>query len=551
MVTTLTGSVIAASVPPSQDDELPFPTRLVNPAPVSLIQADTDRNRLFDDLEDRLARIDEQQAVEVVVRYRPGRAPGRISGDGRGERRLALDHSIATRLNRAEIGRLLASSDIESIEEDVVYHATRQTAEEYFGVTRATLDFAISGDGDGDRAAYSARDYTIAILDTGIDGAHQDFAGGKIIGWRDLVNAQAEPYDDVGHGTHCASIAAGAVNSFGVGGVAPGAALVGVKVLDDEGSGLTSTIAQGVEWCITNREKYGIVSLNLSLGGGRSSSGNDLLSRTVNRAAAAGIVVAVAAGNEGPASRTIGSPAAAANAIAVGSMADPGEGGFFLDPYSSRGPTADGRIKPDLCAPGFRISAARADRGSAYVSYSGTSMAAPFVAGVAALVRQADPGLTSAEVKAILKETAVHFGTPGENNDFGAGRLDAYAALARAAGRAASGDGAGPAVPAHFHADGRLEGSGTTQAWQLTISDTRFPVAATLIMASTAVDFNLVIFDPSGRQVARSATRTREELAAFRPTQTGVYSVVVSSVSGAGNYSLDVSAGAAVPLKEE
>ena len=231
-----------------------------------------------------------------------------------------------------------------------------------------------SGDGDGNPLVYTAKDHTIAIVDTGIDGQHQDFAGGKIIAWNDLLNQQPDPYDDEGHGTHVASIAAGEINPAGVGGVAPGAALVGVKVLDNKGEGTAGNIAAGIEWCITHREMYGIEALDLSLGSDRPSSGTALLSRTVNRAVEAGIVVTVAAGNAGPRQRTIGSPGAASEALTVGSIADPGAGGCYLDSYSSRGPTADERVKPDLCAPGDRILAARAHSGRRASSSSGTGM---------------------------------------------------------------------------------------------------------------------------------------------------------------------------------
>jgi serine protease AprX len=435
---------------------------------------------------------------------------------------------------------------VESIEEDTVYHAVRDTAEAYTGSTQASRDFGLSGDGDGDPATFSARDHTIAILDTGIDGQHQDFAGGKIIAWNDRVNGQPDPYDDEGHGTHVASIAAGAVNPSGVGGVAPGAALVGVKVLNSKGEGTASAISQGIEWCITNRARYGIEVLNLSLGSDRTSAGTDLLSRTVNRAVDAGIVVTIAAGNSGPRQRTIGSPAAADEALAVGSVADPGAGGFYLDSYSSRGPTADGRVKPDLCAPGERILAARANSGSGYVRFSGTSMAAPFVAGVAALIRAANPALTAADVKNVLKETAVHFGADGENDDFGAGRMDAYAAVARALGKS----GTPPAGPGHLSASGHLLGADDRSTWQLALSDTGFPVAVTLIQQGTGGGFTLQVYDPSGAIVARSTARSRQAMASFRPTDTGTYSLVVLSPGDAGDYSLDVSAGSELPLKE-
>jgi serine protease AprX len=514
--------------------------------PASRVQADMDGDGLFDDLAAELATAPADRVLDVIVRYKPGREPARIDSANGTLRRLELDHSVGTRLTAAEIRRLAASGDVESIETDAICHAARDTAEAFFGTSKASADFSLSGDGDGDRPVYSARDHTIAVIDTGIDGNHQDFRDGKIIAWQDFVNQRTAPYDDQGHGTHVASIAAGAVNTSGVGGVAPAAALVGLKALDSRGEGPTSRIAQAVDWCVTNKDQYGIQVINLSATTDASSSGRDALSRTLNRAVAAGIVVCVAAGNAGPDLYTIGSPAAAADVITVGDVADPGAGGFFLDPHSSRGPTADGRIKPDLCAPGDQILAARAGTRDGYFRASGTSMSSPFVAGVAALMLQANPTLTPADVKTILKETAVHFGPnpAGENTDFGAGRLDGYAALARAAAKT----GTEPALPQHLSGSGHLQTSDDAQVWQLSVNDTSYPIAATLIMLSTGADFDLGIYDPSGRLVASSSTASRQEIAAFRPTRTGTYTVRVLYQAGSGDYWLDISAGSNAPL---
>jgi serine protease AprX len=463
------------------------------PVPAARIQADTNGDRIFEDLAARLATARADETLDVIVRYRPGREPAQIAG-----------------------------------------------------TSKASADFGLGGDGDGSQASYSAQDHTIAVIDTGIDGNHQDFRDGKIIAWHDSVNQRPEPYDDHGHGTHGASIAAGAVNSAGVGGVAPAAALVGLKALDTRGEGPTSLIAQAVEWCITNKATYGIQVINLSATTDESSAGTDALSRELNRAVAAGIVVCVAAGNSGPDLYTIGSPAAAADVITVGNMADPGAGGFFLEPHSSRGPTADGRVKPDLCAPGYQILAARAGTKDGYIRESGTSMSSPFIAGTVALMLQANPSLTPAEAKSILMETADHYGASGDNDDFGVGRLDGYAALSRAAGQA----GTGPAVPSHTSGSGHLDSSTREKVWQLSVSDTTFAVAATLIMQSPGADFDLGIYDPAGRLVASSATDAREEVVAFRPATTGAYSVVVYFYAGAGDYSLDISAGSNAPLNE-
>lgn len=445
--------------------------------------------------------------------------------------------AVACRLRPEQMAALAREGIVAVLEADQEVQICRESSNRFAGTEAARIDFGLTGDGDGDPETFTEKDTTIAILDTGIDAGHVEFAGGKVIGWRDFVNGRAEPYDDHGHGTHVASIAAGR----GVGtatGVAPGAALVGLKVLGRNGAGRTRDIAAALQYCVDERERLGIRVANLSLGSEGSSDGNDFGSRMVQRAVAAGIVVVVAAGNEGPGTRTIGSPAAAPDAITVGSMADPGKGGFSLSPFSSRGPTADGRIKPDLCAPGEAILAARAGTAGGYRRSSGTSMAAPFVAGVAALMLAADPELTPGEVKAILTRTAIDFGPPGDDIDYGAGRIGAYQAIAVALGVVA----AGPLPPAHAAMLGYLTDQ---EAVMMPIEVTAFPVAATLLILDwtpgRGPNFDLRLLDPSGQVVAESATDRRQERVRFTPREPGIYTLELVSVSGAGAFALDLS----------
>lgn len=153
--------------------------------------------------------------------------------------------------------------------------------------------------------------------DSGIDARHTDLSG-KVIAWKDWVNGRADPYDDNGHGTHVAGIAAGAgVANPAYKGVAPGAALIGLKVLSGAGSGSLSDVTAAVEWVISNRDRYKIRVISMSLGTSGSSDGTDSVSLAVNHAVEAGIVAVVAAGNSGPAPYTTGSPAAAGKAITV------------------------------------------------------------------------------------------------------------------------------------------------------------------------------------------------------------------------------------------
>jgi serine protease AprX len=264
----------------------------------------------------------------------------------------------------------------------------------------------------------------IAILDTGIDPHHPDVAG-RIAATATFVGSVY--YDDNGHGTHVASTAAG--NGAASGGlyvgVAPEADLYIAKVLAADGSGMMSDVMAGIEWAVDQ----GAHVAGLSLGSNGPCDGTDALSATCDAAVERGVVICVAAGNSGPARSSVGSPGCARQVITVGASDD----GDQVASFSSRGPTSDGRVKPDICFPGVGIVAARA-AGTAmgqvvdehYTSASGTSMATPHAVGAVALLLQANPSLTPREVKELLMRTARNIGY--EANAQGAGRADVYQA---------------------------------------------------------------------------------------------------------------------------
>lgn len=456
---------------------------------------------------------------------------------------------FAATLKKEQILKLAKENFVRHIEYDGPVSAFLGTASYWFGVTKARTDFNLQGDRDGNVNSYSKNDIVIAILDTGIDIIHYDLDGGKVIGWKDFINNRTTPYDDNGHGTHCASIAAGegqANPSYR--GVAYGAALVGVKVLNSSGSGSTSTIIAGIDWVVQNKNTYNIKILSISLGTSGSSNGQDALSLACNNAVDNGIVTVVAAGNSGPNKYTIGSPAAAEKVITVGAMADCGEKGFYLANFSSRGPTADGRIKPDVCAPGVNITAARRGTTNGYVTYSGTSMATPFVAGVVALMLDANPNLTPAQIKNILSNTCQDWGPSGKDIDYGFGRLQAYEAIKSAGGY----NGTGPAVPTRGYAYEYLGGSGRTDIWQVNVNSTSYPIAITLIMpnwsSSSSPDFDLYLYNPYGSLVGYSEGTTRQEYIGCTPTTTGYYKIYVKSYTGSGYYFFDLSCANATSL---
>ena len=266
---------------------------------------------------------------------------------------------------------------------------------------------------------------TIAVLDTGIY-PHDDLIQptNRIVAFHDFVGGESEPYDDNGHGTHCVGNAAGNGNlSDGkYGGPAPEASIIGLKVLDGQGSGRLSTIIEGLEWCIDHKEEHHIQIISLSLGApAYESFRDDPLSLASQVAWHHGIVVCAAAGNSGPDQATISTPAIDPFIITVGSTDDLNtldRGDDYIADYSSRGPTIDSFIKPDVYAPGTNIISLLSPGSGIeselpemivddhYIQLSGTSMATPICAGIIALLLEANPSLSPNDVKSILKATA-------------------------------------------------------------------------------------------------------------------------------------------------
>jgi serine protease AprX len=261
---------------------------------------------------------------------------------------------------------------------------------------------------------------TLALIDTGADPDHKSLAG-RIVAFKDFVNDQTTPYDDNGHGTHCASLIAGERGT----GVAPDAKLVVVKVMDRDGACYLSDALKALDWCLENKERYGIKAISFSVGGENPSDGTSLLDEACDRMVDEGLVMCVAAGNSGPASGSIVIPGDANKVITVGAIDS--HGSIFQ--LSSRGPAADGEIKPDLVTLGVDVVSALAGSKDGYSSMSGTSMAVPQVSGATAILLQAQPDLKPADVKRMLLKTADDLGQSGPDNVYGYGALNLTNAL--------------------------------------------------------------------------------------------------------------------------
>lgn len=269
---------------------------------------------------------------------------------------------------------------------------------------------------------YTGKGVTVAVIDTGADGSHRSLAG-KIVAFKDFVNNQTSAYDDNGHGTHCASLVAG---QEGIG-VSPGADLVVIKAMDRDGACYTSDALKALDWCLENKDLYGIAVISFSVGGESPSEGSSLLDEACNKMVQQGMVMCVAAGNSGPAASSIVVPGDAEGVITVGAVDSSGR----IFDLSSRGPTASGEIKPDLVALGVNVSSAMAGSECGKSSVSGTSMAVPQVSGAAAVLMEAarDQDLGPADIKRVMLTTADDLGPIGQDNTYGYGAINLTRAL--------------------------------------------------------------------------------------------------------------------------
>ena len=309
---------------------------------------------------------------------------------------------------------------------------------------------------------YTGKDIVVAVLDTGVDDNHDDLKGKFVAGYDCSGNYgvawATNPDDKNGHGTHCAGVIMGTgdpddelADREHVG-IAPDAKLVDVKVLTDIGGNLGDHLIMGMEWCIENREQFDIKVLSISVGnkvGG--DDGTNANARTADAAVDAGLVVVAAAGNEGPYNDGFSSVAASDKAITVGAVDDGGtvsRDDDVIAEYSNRGPRRSDNdddvleeLKPDVVAPGTDIMACMYSPRpvgfvTGYQQMTGTSMACPHVAGIAALMLEAKPEINASQIKQILRMTADGKGTAYDTSidekyskEYGFGEVDVYEAL--------------------------------------------------------------------------------------------------------------------------
>jgi serine protease AprX len=393
-------------------------------------RADAAAPRLDRVLQDRAAAG--PGSSRVILRMRPGVSSAAADHairkvKGMAGRRLPSVGGQVAYVPNGSLATLAAMPGVQSVSLDRRVYGTLERTAATIGATWVREHLGFDGSGVG-----------IAIIDSGVANWHDDLGSSRVTRFADFVNFQPSAYDDYGHGTHVAGIIAGnGHDSQGRRrGIAPGATLLVEKVLDATGQGYISNVIAAIDYAIANRDVLGIRVINLSVSAGvYESYTTDPLTLAARRAVDAGIVVVSAAGNLGrspegtPQRGGVGAPGNAPWVITVGASSHNGtveRSDDTVAAFSSRGPTLiDFQAKPDLVAPGVGIESI-AEAGSTlwntkpmmrlwgsvptaaepYLSLSGTSMAAPSVSATIALMLQANPRLTPAEVKGILEFTA-------------------------------------------------------------------------------------------------------------------------------------------------
>ena len=374
--------------------------------------------------------------VRVIVQQQgggdpaPARAVARLGG--RVIRALPVVRGFAATLPAAAVGELARSAGVRAVTRD-----GRMRVQAVLGAPppppptpRSVYPKVVRAD-QAWQAGATGAGVTVAVVDTGV--ADVPDLHGRLVQVTDDLTGQTSPCvnlsgeadcaDSYGHGTFIAGIIAGNGASSGGKwkGAAPGAKILSLKIAGRDGAADVSNVLAAIQWVVSFKDRYGIGVLNLSLGTDSTQSSTvDPLNYAVERAWDAGIAVVVSASNRGPGPRTISKPGDDPFVITVGAIDDNGTvslGDDQLPDFSSRGPTAaDGLAKPDLVTPGAHVISLRAP-GSAidtefpfyvdgsYRKGSGTSMAAGVASGVAALVLQANPGMTPDRLKYALKAT--------------------------------------------------------------------------------------------------------------------------------------------------
>ena len=447
-------------------------------------------------------QADGQARVLIAFKQKPGRQEGDLVRGLGGKIKCTyrLVPAMAASVPGHAVKALRANRHVARVEPDGIIKATQESLP--WGVNRIDAELVHAADNTGAGT-------NVAVIDTGMDYTHPDLDANYRGGY-DFVNADADPMDDNGHGTHCAGVVAAERNGMGVVGVAPGASLYILKVLDASGSGHYSDLIAALEWCADPANGIQVVSMSLS-----GTSDSTVLQAACNNAYGAGVLLVAAAGNSGnPPGKgdSVEYPAKYDSVIAVGAT----DINDRRPRWSSTGPALE------LAAPGVSIHTTYV--GGGYATFDGTSAACPHVSGTAALAIAS--GVVGAQaVRERLCLTADDLGPAGVDPKYGYGLVDADEA---------AGIQPPPPPPGKMHVaaidmSARSRGPWTNAEARVTIVDaTGSPVAAATVSGYwSGLTTN-----------ADSGTTDSDGVAALQSDKTrapsGTFTFTVSDVAKAG-----------------
>jgi len=335
---------------------------------------------IYDGFSAKASHADSLESLGVTIRHSYSIIPG-----------------VAALVNENLIEQIKSNPNVQGVYEDI---PVRAFMDDSVPQIRADLVNSAGITGSGVR---------VCIVDTGVDDSHPYLP--TLVAEYDFVNNDNNAFDDHGHGTHVSGTVVSSHPSYK--GVAYGASLMAAKVLNANGGGFSSDVIAGINWCVLN----GADVISMSLGGGLYSGTCDFVPMAFasNQAVVQGVAVFAASGNDFRTTQ-LAAPACGSKVISVGAV-------NIFDNIAS---FSNGGVELDIVAPGVSITSTYPP--SRFASLSGTSMATPHAAAVAALLLESDSTLTPAQVRTILRDTAVDLGPVGFDNRYGHGRIDAYSA---------------------------------------------------------------------------------------------------------------------------
>ncbi|WP_414837429.1 S8 family serine peptidase [Candidatus Nanosalina sp. VS9-1] len=352
------------------------------------------------DLEQRLNQGPDTERIDVIIQTAASdqAAEAVRNAGGTVNKRFSIIDGVAVTIPKVAARNIADRPFVERVDPDFEMTTVLDSTASQINAAEAWSENA------------TGKDVDVAVLDTGISNSN------SVLDVEQEVDFTGEGTDDGnGHGTHVAGIIASQDSTYT--GISYDADLFDVKVLSSDGTGSASNVIDGIQWAVENDADI----ISLSLGAPvEECDGEDALSEAINNAYSQGTLPVVAAGNEGPDSGTITVPGCAEDALTVGSVGSDNS----ISSFSSRGPTADGRVKPDVVAPGESVTSTWNDGG--FETASGTSMATPHVSGTAALLFASNSTLTVEQAKSIVMNSSEDLGFA--ENDQGQGLVDVYEA---------------------------------------------------------------------------------------------------------------------------